>query len=76
MKNPKRPNLRQKKIISKAGLNPDAWSVTWEDMDSLYLAERHFEGRAGRRINKNTLEVSAETFRREAENESIGGNHR
>lgn len=57
MKNPKKPTLRQKKTISKAGLTPDTWLVTLEDKDYLHLVERHFEGREARIINKKTLEV-------------------
>lgn len=60
MKQPNKPTLTQKKIISKAGLDPDKWSVTMEDADYLHLVERHFEKRDIRIIDKKTMEVMKE----------------
>lgn len=61
MRNPKRPTLAQKKIISKAGLDPQQWSVTMEDGKYLHLVERHFRKRTVRVIiDKETLEVMKE----------------
>ena len=37
MKQPKKPNLSQKKMIVGAGLNPDQWSVRDENKQYLYL---------------------------------------
>lgn len=58
MKNPKKPTLEQKKLIKSAGLDPDKWSVHFEDADYLHLVDRHFEHRDVRIIDKKTGHVA------------------
>lgn len=57
MKQPKKPNLEQKKMIKRAGLNPDQWSVRDENKQYLYLVDRGMEQRENIMIDKATGEV-------------------
>ena len=41
MKNGKRPTLKQRKAIEKAGLNPANWLVTKAPVGMLHLQHRH-----------------------------------
>lgn len=41
MKNGKRPTLKQRKAIAKAGLDPANWLVTKNLLDALHLEHRH-----------------------------------
>ena len=60
MKQPKKPNLSQKKIIAGAGLDPDSWSVRNENKQYLYLVDRGMEQRQNIIIDKVTGEVMKE----------------
>ena len=57
MKQPKKPNLSQKKMIVGAGLNPDQWSVRDENKQYLYLVDRGMEQRENVMIDKATGEA-------------------
>lgn len=60
MKQPKKPTLEQKKLIMRAGLNPDEWSVRNENKQYLYLVDRGMEQRENIIIDKETGEVMNE----------------
>lgn len=55
-----KPKYSQKKIISKAGLDPSEWLVTMEDASYLHLVDKGIEQREILIIDKNTLEVMKE----------------
>ena len=60
MKQPSKPNLRQKKTIAGSGLDPDKWSVRKENNQYLYLIDRGMEQRETVVIDKSTGEAVAE----------------
>lgn len=60
MKQPKKPNLAQKKMIKRAGLDPEKWSVRNENKQYLYLVDRGMEQRQNIIIDKVTGEVMKE----------------
>lgn len=60
MKQPSKPTLRQKKIIVRAGLDPNEWSVRKDNDQYLYLVERSIEQRKTVIIDKAMLEVMKE----------------
>ena len=60
MKQPSKPTLRQKKIIVRAGLDPDKWSVRKDNDQYLYLVDRGMEQRETLVIDKSTGEAVAE----------------
>ena len=53
MKQPRKPVLREKKILSADGLNPENWAVYKEDSDYLYVVHK-LSGRK-RKIIKTPL---------------------
>ena len=57
MKQPKKPNLAQKKMIKRAGLDPEKWSVREENKQYLYLVDRGMEQRENIMIDKATGEA-------------------
>lgn len=57
MGNPKKPTYDQKKLISKAGLDPDGWLVLKENKDYLYLVDRPLERRENHIIDRKTGEL-------------------
>ena len=57
MKQPKKPSLAQKKMIKRAGLDPEKWSVLEENKQYLYLVDRGMEQRENVMIDKATGEV-------------------
>lgn len=57
MKQPKKPNLAQKKMIKRAGLDPEKWSVREENKQYLYLVDRGMERRENVMIDKATGEA-------------------
>lgn len=57
MKQPKKPNQAQKKMIKRAGLDPEKWSVREENKQYLYLVDRGMEQRENIMIDKATGEV-------------------
>ena len=40
MKQPKKPTLEQKKIMSKSGLDWKTWNVAYEDETSIHLVSK------------------------------------
>ena len=57
MKQPRKPTLDQKKLIDAAGLDPDKWSVKFEDAIYLHLVDRGMEQRELRIIDKQTRKI-------------------
>ena len=56
-RNPKRPDVCQKQVIRKAGLEPQKWLVVKENLMYLYLVDRGPEQREDLIIDKETFEV-------------------
>ncbi len=56
-RNPKRPDVCQKQVIRKAGLEPQKWLVVKENLMYLYLVDRGPEQREDIIIDKETFEV-------------------
>lgn len=57
MKQPKKPSLAQEKMIKRAGLDPEKWSVREENKQYLYLVDRGMERRENVMIDKATGEA-------------------
>jgi hypothetical protein len=57
VRNPRRPTLAQKKLISKADLDPKKWLVTLEDQGYLHLVDKGIEQREIRIIDRRTGEL-------------------
>lgn len=60
MREPRRPNRAQRKIIRKTRLKPWQWLVLFEDDAYLHLVDRDFEQRERIIIDKGTGEAMAE----------------
>ena len=67
MKQPKKPTLAQKKIIAGAGMDPEKWSVRFEDRKYLYIVDRGVEQRELRVISKRTGKYVVHPGRKAAE---------
>lgn len=60
MREPRRPDSAQKKLIKDAGLDPGKWSVSYDNASYLHLVDKGFEQRERIIIDKATGEAMRE----------------
>lgn len=73
MKQPKKPTLEQKKIIAGAGMDPEKWSVRFEDRKYLHIVDRGIEQRELQIIDKGTGRVVERPSRGEESKQKCPG---